>query len=151
MENPSHTVRLRLLGYSEGFAKLVVINIDSLVCKLQATTMNNLSNRAPESFGSESESGNLLWQYVQSMNPQDVAQLSKPSSPEVLQAMERTIVQMLGILPGQDFNVTITTNRDNLSRLLASAMINGYFLRNAEQRMAFEQSLQLAEANSTDI
>jgi len=57
---------------------------------------------------------------------------------------------MLGILPPQDFNVTITTSRDNLGRLLASAMIKGYFLRNAEQRMAFDKSLQLpSSANST--
>ena len=111
--------------------------------------MNDLSNRVPESFGSQSE-GNFLWQYVQSLNPETVAQLSKPSSPEVLQVMERTIVQTLGVLPAQDFNVTITTSRENLGRLLASAMINGYFLHNAEQRMAFEKSLQLAEAQSTD-
>ena len=112
--------------------------------------MNNLSNRAPEFFGSESES-NLLWQYVQSMSPQDVAQLSKPSSNEVFQVMERTIVGMLGNLPPEHFGVTITTSREHLSRLLAAAVINGYFLHNVEQRMALEKSLQLAHSeNSTD-
>ncbi len=64
--------------------------------------------------------------------------------------MERTIVGMLGNLPPEHFGVTITMSRENIGQLLASAMINGYFLRNAEQRMAFEKSLQLAEANSTD-
>lgn len=113
--------------------------------------MNNLSNREPEIFSSQSEGENLLWQYIQSISPEAVAQLSKPSSPEVLQAMERTIVAMLGNLPSEHFNVMITTSRDNLSRLLASAMINGYFLRNAQQRMAFEKSLQVAQvASSTD-
>ena len=112
--------------------------------------MNNLSNRAPEFFGSEAE-GNLLWQYVQSMSPETVAQLSKPSSNEVFQVMERTIVGMLGNLPPEHFGMTITTSREHLGRLLAAAMINGYFLHNIEQRMAFEKSLQVAEsANSTD-
>jgi hypothetical protein len=85
------------------------------------------------------------------MSPQDVAQLSKSSSNEVFQVMERTIGGMLGNLPPEHFGVTITTSREHLGRLLAAAMINGYFLHNAEQRMAFEKSLQLASsANSTD-
>lgn len=111
--------------------------------------MSNLSNRVPEFFGSESEGSNLLWQYVQSMNPDTITQLSKPSSQEVFQVMERNIVGLLGNLPPEHFGVTVTTNRENLGRLLASAMISGYFLRNAEQRMTFEKSLQAAtEANS---
>ncbi|WP_017317419.1 DUF760 domain-containing protein [Mastigocladopsis repens] len=112
--------------------------------------MNNLSNLNSESFGSKASGNNLLWQYVQSMSPETVAELYKPSSPDVLQAMERTIVTMLGSLPSEDFNVLITTSRDNLGRLLASAMLNGYFLHNAEQRMVFEKSLQAADAQSED-
>ncbi|MEQ9549432.1 MAG: DUF760 domain-containing protein [Coleofasciculus sp. G3-WIS-01] len=102
--------------------------------------MNNLSNRVPEFFGSEGEGGNFLWQYVQSLHPETIAQLSKPD-PEVLQVMERNLIGMLGALPHEHFNVTVTTNRENLSRLLVSAMMNGYFLRNAQQRMEFEKSL----------
>jgi hypothetical protein len=112
--------------------------------------VNNLSNHSPESFGSEVLSSNLLWQYVKSMSPETVAQLSKPTSPEVLQAIEHTIINMLGGLPSENFNVLITTNRDNLGRLLASAMMNGYFLRNAEQRMELEKSLQVVEADASD-
>jgi hypothetical protein len=107
--------------------------------------MSNLSNRLPEFFGSESESRDMLWQYVQSLNPETVAQLSKPSSSAV-QVMERNIVGMLGTLPPEHFGVTITTSREHLGRLIASAMISGYFLHNAEQRMAFERSLQVAES-----
>lgn len=64
--------------------------------------------------------------------------------------MERTIVSMLGNLPSEDFNVLITTNRDHLGRLLAAATMNGYFLRNAEQMMAFEKSLQATDLHSGD-
>lgn len=78
------------------------------------------------------------------MSPETIAQLSKPSSSEVFQVMERNIVGLLGNLPPEHFGVTVTTNRENLGRLLASAMISGYFLHNAEQRMAFEKSLQSA-------
>lgn len=112
--------------------------------------MNNLSDRNPEYFGSEVSNENVLWQYVQSMSPDTIAQLSQPSSPEVLQAMERTIITMLGGLPSEHFNVTITTSRDNLGKLLAAAMMNGYFLRNAENRLVFEKALQGADARSED-
>lgn len=112
--------------------------------------MKNLSNRAPDFFGSESEGGNQFWKYVESMNPETIAHLSNPS-PSALQVMERNIVGLLGTLPPEHFDVEITTSREQLGRLLASAMISGYFLHNAEQRMVFEKSLQgVAETNSTD-
>lgn len=112
--------------------------------------MNNASNQTSEFFNSESETGDLLWQYVQSLSPDSITQLSKPTSAEVFQVMERNIVGLLGNLPSEHFNVNITTNRESLGRLLASAMISGYFLRNAEQRMGFEKALQGSETNVLD-
>jgi hypothetical protein len=55
--------------------------------------------------------------------------------------MERNIIGLLGNLPSEQFDVAISTNRENLGRLLASAMMSGYFLRKAEQRMTIEKSL----------
>jgi len=74
------------------------------------------------------------------MPPETVAQLSQPD-PDVAQLMEHNLLQMLGGLPSEQFDVTITTDRENLSRLLASAMMNGYFLYKAKQRMEFEKSV----------
>ena len=84
------------------------------------------------------------------MNTDMIAQLSKPTSSEVFQVMERNIIGLLGNLPPEHFGVTISTNRENLGRLLASAMVSGYFLRNAEQRMVFEKSFQSTESNFSD-
>lgn len=102
--------------------------------------MNNSSSRSPEFLGGTAESGNQLWNYVQSLSPETVAQLSRPTSPEAFQVMERNIIGLLGALPPEHFNVMITTSREDLGRLLASAMMSGYFLRNAEQRLTFETS-----------
>ncbi len=107
--------------------------------------MNNQSNQISEFFNGESETGDSLWQYVQSLSPETINQLSKPSSAEVFQVIERNIVGILGNLPSEHFNVTISTSRENLGKMLASAMISGYFLRNAEQRMVFERALQTSE------
>ncbi|MBO3460846.1 DUF760 domain-containing protein [Aetokthonos hydrillicola Thurmond2011] len=110
--------------------------------------MNNPSHRVSEFFNSESENPNFLWQYVKSLSPETITQLSRPSSHEVFQVMEHNIMGLLGNLPSEHFNVSITTNRENLGRLLASAMISGYFLRNAEQRMNFEMALQGTETTN---
>jgi hypothetical protein len=112
--------------------------------------VNNTSNNVPEFFEGDTAS-NLLWEYVQSMSPDTIARLSKPMSPEVFQVMERNIVGMLGNLPSEHFNVSINTSRENLGRLLASAMISGYFLRNAEQRLVFEKSWQTAGSHPSDV
>ncbi|WP_392530255.1 DUF760 domain-containing protein [Nostoc sp. C117] len=113
--------------------------------------MSNPSNRVSEFFNGESETSDLLWQYVKSLSPETVTQLSKPNSPEVFQVMERNITGLLGNLPSEHFSVTVTTSRESLGRLLASAMISGYFLRNAEQRMNFEIALQGNETNNSEI
>ncbi len=104
--------------------------------------MKYSSDKLPELFTGDGESGNALWNYLQSMSPEAIAQLSKPSSPEMFQVMEHNIIGLLGGLPTDQFNVTVTTNRESLGRLLASAMMSGYFLKSAEQRMSFERSLQ---------
>jgi hypothetical protein len=112
--------------------------------------MNKRSNSDSEFFGSEREGSNLLWQYVQSLHPETIDQLSQPSI-EAVQVMERNLGGILGHLPPEHFGVTVTTSREYLSRLLASAMISGYFLHNAEQRMVLEQSWQaLAKADDSE-
>lgn len=102
--------------------------------------MNNKSNGVPEFCGDRTSTNNGLWQYVKSMPPETIAKLSQPD-PDVAQLMEHNLLQILGGLPSEHFDVTITTDRENLGRLLASAMMNGYFLYKAKQRMEFEKSV----------
>lgn len=112
--------------------------------------MNN-PNRHQDYLSEEHESGNGLWQYVQSLTPDTIAQLSRPQSNEVFGVIERNIIGLLGSLPSEHFDVQINTSREHLGRLLASAMMSGYFLRGAEQRMAFEKSLQASEVGRHDL
>ncbi len=108
--------------------------------------MSNSSNRS-QGFFSDGD-GNGLWQYVQSLSQDRISQMSKPQSNEVFQVMERNIIGLLGNLPPEHFGVSVSTNREHLGRLLASAMMSGYFIRNAEQRMNFEQTLQSSGTNN---
>ncbi|MBE7384002.1 MAG: DUF760 domain-containing protein [Leptolyngbya sp. SIO1E4] len=107
--------------------------------------MNNLSSNTPDFFDDQRDQVNDLLQYVKSMSPDTIAQLSRPVSPEVMQVMEHNIIGLLGGLPSQHFDITVTTNREHLGRLLASAMMSGYFLRGAEQRLSFEESFMATD------
>jgi hypothetical protein len=111
--------------------------------------VNDTPKQISGMFGGNGEQGSQLLQYLQEMSPETIAKLSKPESSEVFQVMERNIVGLLGGLPSEQFDITVTTSREQLGRLLASAMMSGYFLRNAEQRLAFERSLE-ATADSTN-
>lgn len=111
--------------------------------------MDNLLNSASNSQDN-AVVDDSLWKYLQAMSSETTSQLSKPDSAAVLQVMERNITALLGNLPPEHFGVMITTSREHLGRLLASAMLNGYFLRNVEQRMAIEKSLQLIPVDATD-
>jgi hypothetical protein len=103
--------------------------------------MSNLSNDFFNHQPNREPNAANLMQYVQALQPETIAKLSRPSSSEVAQVMEHNIVSLLGGLPSEAFDVTITTSREALGQLLASAMMSGYFLRNAEQRFAIEKSL----------
>ncbi len=92
-------------------------------------------------FNTSNNDADQLWKYVQTMAPETIEQLSRPGSQDVIQVMERNITGLLGGLPSDGFEVTISTNREQLGRLMASAMMSGYFLRNAEQRLALETTL----------
>ena len=108
--------------------------------------MNEHFHSPPEFFAETSEETESLWHYVKQMSPETVSRLSKPMSSEVFHVMERNIMGMLGQLPADQFNFNISTSRENLGQLLASAMMSGYFLRNAEQRMQFDKSLSMDDS-----
>lgn len=110
--------------------------------------MNDASKSLHSMFTAENDDGNALVQYIGSLNPEAIARLSTPT-PEVRQAMEASLSSLLGGLPPQHFGITITTSRESLGQLLASAMMNGYFLHSAEQRMVIDQSFAaIASGNS---
>lgn len=106
--------------------------------------MNNDAQQ-PHSFAENtpmpSQIPDDLLQYVQSLAPETVAQMSQPQSAEVKQVMEQQITGVLGGLAGEGIDISITMNRENLARLLSSTLMSGYFLRNAEQRFDIEKML----------
>ncbi|KAI5072758.1 hypothetical protein GOP47_0012864 [Adiantum capillus-veneris] len=87
----------------------------------------------------------LLLSLVQEIQPLDVSQISKEASPDSMDAMKRTISGMLGLLPSDQFQVTVETSREPLAKLLVSSMMTGYTLRNAEYRLCLQKSLESSD------
>ncbi|MBW4699421.1 MAG: DUF760 domain-containing protein [Aphanocapsa lilacina HA4352-LM1] len=103
----------------------------------------------PSQFESESATGerpqdNKLVHYLRMQPPELLSQIAQSVTPDVHQMIAGNIQGLMGSLPSSQFNIQISTNRDNLSALLASAMMTGYFLRNVEQRMELEGRLNAA-------
>ena len=84
---------------------------------------------------------NTLMQYLRQQHPEVLAQIAQSASPDVKQIISHNVQGLVGMLPTGDFNVKVTTDRENLAHLLASAMMTGYFLCQIEKRMDLEESL----------
>jgi hypothetical protein len=97
----------------------------------------------PEFLTTDSDpvNGNPLIQYLQEQSPDVLQRVARSASPEIQDIIRHNVQGLLGMLPGEQFEVRIQTSRDNLAGLLASAMMTGYFLRQMEQRMELETAL----------
>jgi CheY-specific phosphatase CheX len=84
---------------------------------------------------------NPLLTYLQQQHPEVLSRIAKSASPEIKEIISHNVQGLVGGLPSENFNVQITTDRDNLAGLLASAMMTGYFLRQIEQRMELDENL----------
>ncbi|MEQ8997896.1 MAG: DUF760 domain-containing protein [Coleofasciculus sp. B1-GNL1-01] len=89
----------------------------------------------------EDDATNQLLNYLQHQSPDVLSQVAKSASPEIQQIISQNVQGLVGMLPSESFNVQVTTDRENLAGLLASAMMTGYFLRRMEQRMELEDNM----------
>ncbi|CAK9873029.1 unnamed protein product [Sphagnum jensenii] len=93
----------------------------------------------------------VLLSLIQDIEPLDVSHISKDASPDSMDAMKRTITGILGLMPSDQFQVTIEAFREPLAKLLVSSMMTGYTLRNAEYRLSLQRSLDLSDEEGATV
>ena len=98
----------------------------------------------------EGQDGNALIQYLQEQSPDVLQRVAKSASNDIQDIIRHNVQGLLGMLPGEQFEVKVTSTRDNFASLLASAMMTGYFLRQMEQRKELEESLFADEEMSVN-
>lgn len=91
-------------------------------------------------------SNNPLLRYLQHQSPDVLARVAKSVTSDVRQIISHNVQGLVGLLPSENFNVQITTDRENLANLLASAMVTGYFLRQMEQRMELDNAISSVQS-----
>ena len=89
----------------------------------------------------DGQEGNALIQYLQEQSPDVLQRVAKSASADIQDIIRHNVQGLLGMLPGDQFEVKVTSSRDHFANLLASAMMTGYFLRQMEQRKELEESL----------
>lgn len=62
---------------------------------------------------------------LEQLQPLETIKLEYIALEDVRDAMHRTIAGMLGMLPNEQFSVTIDMQRDSLARLIISSMVTG--------------------------
>ena len=90
--------------------------------------------------------GNSLIQYLQEQSPDVLQRVAKSASTDIQDIIRHNVQGLLGMLPGEQFEVKVTSSKDQFASLLASAMMTGYFLRQMEQRKELEESMFADEA-----
>jgi hypothetical protein len=103
-------------------------------------------NCEPQEQVEQHDQDNNLMQYLRQQHPEVLARIAQSASPEVKQIISQNVQGLVGMLPSGDFNVKVTTDRDNLANLLASAMMTGYFLSQIEKRMDMEELLSQTDS-----
>ncbi|OIP71782.1 MAG: hypothetical protein AUK48_12040 [Oscillatoriales cyanobacterium CG2_30_44_21] len=99
-------------------------------------------------LGELDSNNNLLLEYLKKQSPDTLATVAQSVSPEAQQIINQNIQNLIGILPSQHFNVSITTDRENLAGLIGSAMMTGYFIRQMETRMQLDHSLTVSSTEA---
>jgi uncharacterized Zn finger protein len=97
----------------------------------------------------DEEQENALLEYLQEQSPEVLARVAKSISPEIKDIISQNVRGLMGALPSEQFKVQISTDSDNMSGLLASAMMTGYFLRQMEQRMELEAHLNTSDPSDS--
>ena len=98
----------------------------------------------------DSNDENDLIQYLQKQSPEVLQRVAKSASEDIQEIIRQNVQGLLGMLPSDQFDVKITSSKENIANLLSSAMMTGYFLRQMEQRKELEQTLKNDEKMSIE-
>ncbi|CAA2967033.1 Hypothetical predicted protein [Olea europaea subsp. europaea] len=78
------------------------------------------------------------------IEPLDNSIISKGVSDSAKDSMKQTISTMLGLLPSDQFSVTVRISKHPLDRLIVSSIITGYTLWNAEYRISLMRNFDIS-------
>lgn len=91
----------------------------------------------------------MIANMLKRIEPLDSSIISKGVSDSAKDSMKQTISSMLGLLPSDQFSVSVRVLKKPLDRLLMSSIITGYTLWNAEYRISLMRNFDIPTDNWT--
>ncbi|KAF3796523.1 hypothetical protein EJ110_NYTH01580 [Nymphaea thermarum] len=85
----------------------------------------------------------VLANILKRIEPLDTSVIGEGVSSAAKESMKRTISTMLGLLPSDQFAVTVKVPQQPMARLLSSSIITGYTLWNAEYRVSLMRNFNI--------
>lgn len=85
------------------------------------------------------------------IQPLDTSVISKGVSSAAKDSIKQAISTMLGLLPSDQFSVTVRVSKNPLHRLIVSSIITGYTLWNAEYRTSLMRNLEISTHSSKNL
>ncbi|GAB2216560.1 hypothetical protein Droror1_Dr00024335 [Drosera rotundifolia] len=85
----------------------------------------------------------VICRMLMKIEPLDTSVVSQGVSESAKDSMKQTISAMLGLLPSDQFDVSVRVGKASLGRILASSIITGYTLWNTEYRISLMRNFKL--------
>ncbi|XP_028775289.1 uncharacterized protein LOC114732170 [Neltuma alba] len=129
----SVSLRRRRLAYSASVVRCLISGVDG----------GGVSDDFVSTQKSFDRGFTVIENMLMRIEPLDASVISKGVSNSARDSMKQTISTMLGLLPSDQFSVSITVSKRPLDRLLVSSIITGYTLWNAEYRMSLMRNFDI--------
>ncbi len=98
---------------------------------------------ADDDAGYLARPANRFFDAIQNISaPELITGFAETAPPEVQQAVRSTVVSLLGNLPPQLYETSVTSTGANVASMMYSMQMTGYMFRNAEYRRSLLQSLE---------
>ncbi|KAG5526365.1 hypothetical protein RHGRI_032597 [Rhododendron griersonianum] len=145
--HPPHPPSLAFLPRLPSKSPRRIRTLRTVVLASSAASFDDLSSKNENPRSKKS----VLLNVIQEIEPLDASLIQKDVPLMTIDAMKRTISGMLGLLPSDQFQVSIEAVWEPLSKLLVSSMMTGYTLRNAEYRLCLERNLDIYEGGTETL
>lgn len=143
-------VASRGIAYS-AFPRSRVRCADDLGGLLSPDDMRALRKRLKEVKSGDSNAATELYRLMTKDDPGSmIVEFLRSSSPMAIEAMQTTVVSLLGTLPKQ-FGVAVSTTAERFAALSYQLQMTGYLFRNAEYILAIRRLLSIKAANEEEL
>lgn len=96
-------------------------------------------NKGSRPINHEDIDKNPLIKFFKDRNPEEIIRLAQEISPDAQQLFDGSMQSMLGALPEEIAETTITMDKSALQQILFSSMMTGYLAKTLENKIELEK------------